>query len=320
MTSNLDQIVCELNQYLESCNTVLSDSKEPYYEFNTSKKNITRNYSISGKQIEVNFDSQLVEQLFHPALAHLEVTDKEHFPDTRFDLYLENNDLCLFKDKELIRAAYKKDYHLIQGKFIFEIINVIHDKNTKGWLATFHGSTITDGVNAILLIGNSGKGKSTLSSLLASHGYYILADDVSPLGSDHQNLFFNPSAVSTKSGSFNTLKPYIQNFDALPSISFNKSKGALKYIPFPRPKNNQYPCKAIIMVNYSAYSQTELKKTDIKTVLEVLISESWLSPDPKHAQQLLDWFRSIDLYQLRYSDTASVIDTISHLFKTLDHN
>ena len=154
---------------------------------------------------------------------------------------------------------------------------------------------------------------------MACHGFYILADDVSPLASDNQKLFYNPSAVSTKSGSFNTLKPYIQNFDGLPTIAFNKSKGALKYIPFPKPKNNHYHCKAIIMVNYSANSKTELKKTDIKKVLEVLISESWLSPDPKHAQQLLDWFRSIDLYQLGYSGTTSVIDTISHLFNKLDH-
>mgnify|MGYP000409807525 CR=1 FL=1 len=87
-----------------------------FFNFNISKKYL---------QIEVNFDSQLVEQLFHPALAHLEVTDKEHFIDTRFDIYLENNDLCLFKDKELIRAAYKKDYHLIQGKFLSGLFGLL---------------------------------------------------------------------------------------------------------------------------------------------------------------------------------------------------
>lgn len=319
MASHLNQIVSEFPQYLERCNTLVSDTKQPNYAYNTSNQSITRYYSISGKQIQVNFDSQLVEQLFHPALAYLEVTHKQDFTGTRFDIYLENNDLCLFKNKKLVRAAYKKDYHLIQGKFIFEIINAIHDKEASDWLATFHGSTITDGVNSILLIGHSGKGKSTLSSLLASHGYYILADDVSPLGCDNQNLYYNPSAVSAKSGAFKVLKPHIKALDNLPIISFNKSKGTLKYIPFPRPKNNHYPCKAIIMVNYSANNATVLERTDIKTVLEVLISESWLSPDPKHAVQLLDWFGSIDLYQLHYSDTSSVIDTLSHLFKTIDH-
>ena len=317
--SNLKQIGSALLQYLEHCNTVVSDANERHYDYNPSNQKISRHYLISGKYIEVNFDSQLVEQLFHPALAYLEVTHKKHSADTQFDIYLENNDLCLFKNKALIKASYKKDYHFIQGKFIFEIINTIHDKKASDWLATFHGSTITDGINAILLIGNSGKGKSTLSSLLASHGFYILADDVTPLGCDNQNLYYNPSAVSVKSGAFKVLKPYIQNLDDLATISFNTIKGALKYIPFPKPKDNQYPCSAIIMVNYSANSETELEKTDIKTVLEVLISESWLSPNPKHAKQLLDWLQSIALYQLHYSDTASVVDTISHLFKTLDH-
>ena len=180
--SNLKQIGSALLQYLEHCNTVVSDANERHYDYNPANQKISRHYLISGKYIEVNFDSQLVEQLFHPALAYLEVTHKEHSTDTQFDIYLENNDLCLFKNKALIKASYKKDYHFIQGKFIFEIINTIHDKKALDWLATFHGSTITNGVNAILLIGNSGKGKSTLSSLLASHGFYFLADDVTPLG------------------------------------------------------------------------------------------------------------------------------------------
>jgi len=48
--------------------------------------------------------------------------------------------------------------------------------------------------------------------------------------------------------------------------------------------------------------------------LETLIPESWLSPNPKHAKQFLDWLQTLAFYEITYSDTESVLKEIKTIF------
>ena len=85
-------------------------------------------------------------------------------------------------------------------------------------------------------------------------------------------------------------------------------------------KKDHYPCDAIILVNYKHKSETLLESVSIKTLLETLIPDSWLSPNPLHAKQFLDWLETLEIYKLTYSDTQSVTKTVSKLFKHLNKN
>ena len=89
-------------------------------------------------------------------------------------------------------------------------------------------------------------------------------------------------------------------------------------MPCSNPSNNHYPCHAIILVNYKSKSDTILESVSVKTLLETLIPDSWLSPNPLHARQFLDWLETVDLYKLTYSDTQDVTKEITDLFKQLD--
>jgi len=109
----------------------------------------------------------------------------------------------------------------------------------------------------------------------------------------------------------------MKDFDSFPNTLFNKTKGVIKYVPCKSPIKDNYPCRAILMVNYSKDSKTKLELLSIKEALETLIPESWLSPKPKHARQFLYWLAQLKIYELTYSDTASVVKEISALFKTL---
>lgn len=82
---------------------------------------------------------------------------------------------------------------------------------------------MTDNQTSILFIGNSGSGKSTISSLLVANGYYLLADDVSPMLADNKAIYYNPNGISIKEGAANVLRPIIKDFDTLPVVDFNRS-------------------------------------------------------------------------------------------------
>ena len=183
------------------------------------------------------------------------------------------------------------------------------------WIGTFHGSTITDGTSSILFIGESGKGKSTLCAILASNGFGLVADDVSPLSSQTLGIHTNPAGISIKKGAFELLKPMVNHFEAVPEIHLNKFKGIVKYVPFEPPIQSHFPCYTIVLVNYKKDSDTVLEEITVSKVLQTLIPDSWLSADPKHAEQFLDWLKSVTFYKLTYSNTQSVVKEVNTLFK-----
>ena len=317
--NNPDSILETLETYLKDCNQESTSPEKTLAYLDTTKRRILKQYTFQGKIISIYYDSEPVLKTVHPALAHLTSTSTDKV-DTTFDIYIHSGQLFLFKDAQLLTSVPKKDYHFIQGKFIMHLLCTIHNKKEEDWIGTFHGSTLTDGHSSILFVGESGKGKSTLCALLAHKGFDLLADDVSPLLSETKSMYYNPLAISIKEGAFKVLEPIVDDFDNLPTVNFNKAKGPIKYLPCRRPKKDHYPCKAIVLVNYKANSETRLEPASIKTVLETLIPDSWLSPNPIHAKQFLDWLETVAFYQLTYSDTDSVTLEISKLFKEQRHN
>ncbi|WP_178990308.1 hypothetical protein [Winogradskyella schleiferi] len=307
-----------LFSYLQSCNEPYNPTNVPSTILNTPQRNISETYTFDDKSIKINYDSELVKKIVHPALANYCKGASNDTILATFDLYLKNEDLLLFKDEQLISSVSKHSYHIIQGKFIMHLLCTLYNNLESDWIGTFHGSTITDGNSSILFIGDSGKGKSTLCALLVANGFHLLADDVSPLLSKDEHIYYNPSAISIKKGAFNLLEPLVNNFEDLPIVKFNKTKGDLKYMPCNKPKKDHYPCAAITLVNYNPKSKTKLEKVSIKTILETIIPDSWLSPNPMHAMQFLDWLGQLELYQLTYSDTKSVTAEVSNLFQQLN--
>jgi hypothetical protein len=317
--SNIDkvQISEALLKYLKDCNRPTSTQNKLLVPLDSSKRHISKHYNFGDKTVQIYFDSELVLKTIHPAISQYCIENYKEV-HTTFDIYLENDELCLFMDEQLISCVPKKDYHHIQGKFIMQLLCTLHNKTEQDWIGTLHGSTITDGESSILFVGKSGKGKSTLCALLASNGFDLLADDVSPILSENEQIYYNPSAISIKKGAFDILQPIVNNFETLPVVNFNKSKGNLKYVPCVKPKKDHYPCRSIILVNYTPNSKTKLEDISVKEILETIIEDSWLSPNPKHAKQFLNWLKDVKLYKLTYSDTASVSSEISELFKGLN--
>lgn len=317
-TSDETSVYKTLFNYLKQCNVPYTPPELTSVVLDTSQRNISKQYNFQGKKIQIYYNSELVLKTIHPALADYCIEPNNKKALATFDIYLKNGELYLFKNEQLISLVSKNEYHLIQGKFIMCLLGALHNKYESDWIGTFHGSTITDGNSSILFIGESGKGKSTLCALLTASGFDLLADDVSPLLSNNKHIYYNPSGISIKEGAFNVIEPVINNFEDIPIVNFNKTKGNLKYLPCLKPEQDHYPCNAIILVNYKAKSETKLEEVSVKKILETIIPDSWLSPNPEHAKQFLDWLTELKLYKLTYSDTSSVTLEVSKLFTHLN--
>jgi hypothetical protein len=312
------QFYKEIDQFLDDCNrkTVLNNLASKT-TFNDSYRCFSCIYKIDNSFITVNFGSEPIKNLIHPQLSHLETNIEDTACLTEFDIYIEKDHLFLFKDKTLLGSWTTKEPHLMQGKFAMHILCALHNNKEMDWIGTFHASTVVKKDEAIMLIGDSGKGKSTFTALLLANGYEILADDITAILAADNFVYPYPGAISIKSGAFDTLKSVIPNFDKLPEHHINRQKGKAKYLGAPKSKDylNGYPCKNIVSINYKKDSNTKLETISIAQALNTLIPESWLAPKKYNAQQFLNWIKDVQFYELTYSNSKEAIDLFSNLLE-----
>ncbi|WP_353779892.1 hypothetical protein [Winogradskyella sp. 3972H.M.0a.05] len=272
-------------------------------------------YRYNKKVFRINYASDKVKLLIHPLLEHLCIKS-EFTPSTIvFSIDHLDNKLSLYQDDELIIQYPQRDYHMIQGKFAMLLINFLHHKYEEDWIGTFHGSTISDGKKAVLLVGNSGSGKSTFAALSMHNGYKLVADDISALLSENLNIYSYPAGISIKEGSYNVLKDYFSDLDTYNTHNLNPSKGKIRYLPSRDYIDKHcYSCNTILWINYRDGEKTNLEIIPKEEVLKFLIPESWLSPKPDNAKRFLDWLETIDCYKITYSNNKDVGDILKEVF------
>lgn len=310
------QFYIELTQLLEECSIKKINKPQENSKITLLQDKISVAYKINDFIIQINYSSENVKSLIHPQFENF--VCKQSIPNNVvFDIYQEKNTLKLYKDLQFCGAYPLANYHLLQGQFAMELLCVLNNKKEKDWLGTFHASTVSNGKSAIMLVGDSGKGKSTLAALLMANGYKLVADDFTPMLAKNQKVYNYPAALSIKQGSFSILEPLFKDFNNLPSYFTNPTKGCIKYLEAINQNNQQnYICNKIVNVNYKKGAKTELSEVSIDKILRVLIPDSWLSPQSNNANYFLDWLEKVTFYELIYSDTKEVITTFQNLFKT----
>ncbi|WP_460217902.1 hypothetical protein [Psychroserpens sp. MEBiC05023] len=313
--SKCKNIFNEISFFLDNANITLDEAPNFDVPSKTPKSTIEKSYRFNELIVQINYESSTIQSLIHPQIAH-HTSDKQTHSDITFDIFRTKDFLHLFKNDIHKGSFNTSNFHFLQGKFALELTNAIHHKAFESWIATFHASTICDANEAIMIIGDSGNGKSTLSTLLMTSGLDLLADDFTPLNSDFK-LYRYPSAISVKKGAFEALESKVKDFKSLQTHTNGPKKVNIKYIP---PSTNfeknthAFTCNKIVHVKFDASVESSLTEVPLTTILETLIPDSWISPNTTHALQFIDWLKQIKCYDLTYSDNAFAISNFKALF------
>ncbi|WP_040281431.1 hypothetical protein [Psychroserpens damuponensis] len=308
-------IFTEISKFLIEVNVGSNDDNATVTSAVSPKLDIERFYQFDTKCVKINFESTRIESIIHPQIEH-HLSNRNVTVDTEFDIFKIKDFLYIHKNKKHIGRYPTHAFHLLQGRFALELTNTIHDKHADDWVATFHASTVANTKEAIMIIGDSGNGKSTLSALLMTNGFDLLADDFTPLHLD-TNLYRYPSAISIKKGAFSILDAEISNFNNLKIHTNGPKKVNLKYVPqnlsFTN-KNSHFPCTKIVYVKFDKTKSSELHHISVEKIVETLIPDSWISPNEHHAHKFMNWLNDITCYELTYSDNDFAISKFKALF------
>lgn len=307
----------EINTLLNSVNNVTEKHTDVGILPEIPKTEHTEYYGFGTLQLKVNYGSLKLQNLIHPQWSHNAV-DTNKNATVVFDIFEKDSISYLFKNQDFVGQYSAAEQHLLQGQFSLQLINTLYNKTEADWIATFHASTVCNGEEAIMIIGASGNGKSTLSAVLMAHGFDLLADDFTPLLAETKTLYRVPSAISIKEGAFKMLAPLYPSFEQLPRYQSTSKAVPITYVPPAKNFSNgasHLPCTKIVYVKYDSSAPSDLKEVSTAKILQTLIPESWISPLAPNAALFLEWLQELTCYELSYSDNSMAVSKFSGLFE-----
>ena len=272
-------------------------------------------YKINKLVFKVEFHSEYELYLVHPKFAYLEIEDKNIHAHT-FTIFCEADFIYFYVEDNFIGAWNKNEEHFFQGKFSMELIQKIHQKEEKEWMGVFHASAVSNGKKSVLFLGDSGNGKSTSLALLQANGFTCLADDFVPIDIYNKEVYSFPASISIKKNSLDTLLPLYPELENSAEYHFKRLNKVVRYL---KPNNLDFlshlPCKDLVFIKYKKNSDLKFDKISKIEAFQQLVPDSWLSPIKENAQIFLDWFASLNCYQISYSENKEMIATVGKIFK-----
>jgi hypothetical protein len=292
---------------LEIANSYKNTKRPKDFEF-------IKYYKINDIVFKVSFLSEKELSFIHPKFAHLVIDEVTDFKND-FEVFIKHNYIFLYVNNMFIGSWDTSNIHFFQGKFSMELIQKIHQKEENKWLGVFHASAVSNGKKSILFLGDSGNGKSTSLALLQANGFTCLADDFVPIDADKKEVYSFPAAISIKKNSLETLLPIYPELENSAEYNFKRLNKIVRYL---KPNNTDFlshlPCKDLVFIKYEKNSALKFDKISKINAFMQLVPDSWLSPIKENAQIFLDWFDSLNCYQITYSDNKKMITTVTKIF------
>lgn len=270
-------------------------------------------YKINSLIFKVEFSNEFELSLIHPKFSHLEIDNEDY--NHNFKIYNQENRTYLLKDNILIDSWKMNEIHFFQGKFSMEITQIIHQKKESEWLGVFHASAVSNNKKTILILGDSGYGKSTSLAILQANGFNCVADDFVPVCAKKQKIYNFPASISVKKSSLEFLLPIYPELVSSAEYNFKRLNKIVRYLP-PKKINykQQLPCKDLIFIRYNQKIDFNFSKINKDIAFKQLVPDSWLSREKENVQSFLDWFSNTNCYRIDYSNNKKMIQTITNIF------
>tara|TARA_B110001452_G_scaffold224133_1_gene197562 strand:- start:474 stop:1604 length:1131 start_codon:yes stop_codon:yes gene_type:complete len=274
---------------------------------------IITTYRVNSTLIKVSYKGDLEASYIHPKFAHLETETANK--ETDFKIFIANDKIYLAINNKVKYGWSKEEIHYFQGKFSMEFIQAMYHKEESEWMGVFHASAVSNQQKAVLFLGDSGNGKSTSLALLQKHGFQCLADDFVPVAATNKEVYHFPAAISVKNSSLQTLAPLYPLLNDTKEYHLKRLNKRVRYLP---PNYTDFQthlaCKDLVFIKYQKDVALSFSKISKQKAFEQLVPDSWLSPKKENAATFLEWFATLNCYQITYSQTNEMVASVTKIF------
>jgi len=309
---NDQSIKDEINTLISDCNkTSYSKEIEEVDLKNFNSEQYTK-ICFNNKVVKIEYENKNLKELIDPKFSHLNSDEKE---EITYRVCKIDKKIVLFKEDKFIGSWNADDMHEFQGKVSMELTSFFHSKYESEWTCVFHGSTLSKKEKTIMLTGDSGSGKSSLSTILMDNNFSLVADDFSPMSISGNHYNF-PSAISIKEGFYeSTTELYKINFESLKEYFINEIKGNVKYLP-PDNKNEMVlstRCNKVFNVKFGKNLSNEIKEVNKGIALNKILPDAWISNNIEHAESFINWVKGTKFYDLTYNNNEEIVKMINKI-------
>ena len=307
-----ESIQDEINNLILDCNKSIKSKEVKNIDLKKFNSEHYTKICFNDRVAKIEYENKNLKQLIDPKFSHLS-SDKNE--EVTFKVFLVDKTIFLFKEDLIIGNWQFNEMHEFQGKVSMELTSFFHNKNDQDWSCVFHGSTLFKDNKSIMLTGESGSGKSSLSTLLMANDFSLIADDFSPMSSEGLHYNF-PSAISIKEGFYQSASKLYNNFNDLEEYYISDIKGNVKYLP---PNINKTTlssvCNIVFNVKFAQNLPNEIVEVNKGKALNNILPDSWISKNKKHARCFINWVKSTKFYDLTYSNNSIMIEMINKIIK-----
>jgi len=269
-------------------------------------------YKVNGKLIALYYESEDLQTLINPKFDHLNV-ESSSIEQVSYYVYWQDKKIVLADRNKLLFQYYRDQLHELSGKISMLILNAAYNRHEKDWLAVFHASFVSIGNKGVLIIGDSGSGKSTAAAVLMANGMNVIADDFVPFNLNQRVNFF-PAATSIKESADQELTVLFPELSS--SIIYKSSSKEInvKYLkPSEEVYNSEFEISAVISIMYDPAIDFELNELNRNDFLSQIIPDTWSSPVTQNVNTFLDWIIQVPAYRLNYSNNDKLLKGITNL-------
>ena len=159
-----------------------------------------------------------------------------------------------------------------------------------------------------MLTGDSGSGKSSLSTILMGNNFSLIADDFSPMSISGNHYNF-PSAISIKQGFYKPASKLFNDFVNLKQYFISETKGNVKYLP-PDNKNEMVLITRwdkVFNVKYGINLSNEIIEVNKGIALNKILPDAWISNNMEHVKNFINWVKETTFYDLTYNNDEEIV-------------
>lgn len=273
-------------------------------------------YTLLGSTIRVHYDEARLYSAIHPLLQHS--AHPGTTPTDVVDIVPQGDGVAVIADEKVIGWSWALEDAAVAVRACLTQVAT----SRRGGLCVVHAGALCREGAALLLPGDAGYGKSTLSAGLAARGFDMLCDDTTLLAGEPPLVCCLPTGLCIKRGAYRVLEPLYPRLARLPE--WRRPDG--KYARYLMPGSDlgwASPDAAVgarwmVFPRYHPDQETTLLPLPRHEALARLLpGVCFLSGtlDERNLDTLIAWIEQIDCFDLPLSSLDQATNLIDGLCK-----